>query len=369
MLSAIGEDDRAQAFWAKAENGRARAVRVRTIFARVMQALKRDQISKPDAARELDIVSAAWRGDLLEFKVLRELGSLQVAAGEYASGLRKWQSAVSRYPDAPGSADVAQEMSTTFQQLFSKDEAERLPALKTIALYNDFSHLIPRDGSRQDLLMTIVDRFLELDLLAQADRILVEQIKISQSPQDRARLGLKLAEIRALDARPAAAITALDLTAGLRLPDDLISARRLRRAEALFSLDRVDEALAVLGGDQSIDAERLRARFHRWRHEWASAGQSFHRVLDLEGAANALTITDKTAETVVDLAAVLTLAHDDKGVAKVRKPYKAKLPDTAETRVFPLISGEKPSPVADVDAIEDFVEDAMQVRRIMSEAR
>ncbi|MCP5363945.1 MAG: hypothetical protein H6905_01695 [Hyphomicrobiales bacterium] len=368
VLTAIGEDDRALTFWAKAENGRARAVHVRTIYARVMQALKRDQISKTDAAHELDILSAAWRGDLLEFKVLRELGSLQVATGKYALGLRTWHSAVSRYPNAQGSAEVAKEMATTFRQLFSKDEAERLPALKTIALYNDFSHLIPRDGSGQDLLMTIVDRFLELDLLAEADKILVEQIKISQSPQDRARLGLKLADIRALDARPAAAISALDLTAGAHMSDDLISARRLRRAEALFSLDRDDEALTVLGDDQSIEAERLRARIHRWRHEWASAGKSFHRVLDLEGAANAPVITSKTAETVVDLAAVLTLAHDDKGVAKVRKPYKAKLPDTAETRVFPLISGEKPSPVADVDAIEDFVEDAMQVRRIMSAA-
>ncbi len=129
------------------------------------------------------------------------------------------------------------------------------------------------------MIQTLAERLVDIDLLNRAAELLQHQVKFRLKGVDRAVVGAKLALIQLLDStNPTGAIEALRMTAYPRLPEELDDDRRRIQARAFFETGRPDEAIELLAGDVSRNADLLRADIN-WRTEnWAEAAKSLQRM-------------------------------------------------------------------------------------------
>ena len=132
---------------------------------------------------------------------------------------------------------------------------------------------------------------------------------------------------------------ALRISAASNLPDDLTHQRGRLAAEALSALGKQQQALAMLGKDDSLDADLIRANIHWSSEDWASASQALSRVVHKAGAETGRPLSDRQSRFVLNLAVALTLAGDEDGVARVRKDHVDGMAASPLRDAFHLITG------------------------------
>jgi hypothetical protein len=366
LLAGQDKPEPALASLGEAENSASHLVRTRAAYARIELALRLGRLTPAQAVVELETLRYAWRGDRFEGQVLRRLGHLQIEAGKPADGLRDLLTAARRFADQAEAAEIQGEAMAAFERLFLGDQADRLSPLTAVALSDEFRELAPTSRRSRELALRLSDRLIEADLLPQAARVLDDQLAASSDGPERARIGLKLAEVLCSDEQPQAALDALHRSAAKPLAADLAAARRKREAFALAQLRRNKDALAAVAGDQGPAAERLRATIHGSEADWGQAGASLSRLLDAAATDVPAAEATKRSRTLLDAAAALTLAGDRKGLATLAEGHGAAATDDATAPAFRLLTGRPDRPAPTVDAVRAFVDEALSVRPLLS---
>lgn len=340
--------------------------RAQSELARTLLQLRQERISAAEAAATLDGLRHAWRGDALEFQILRELGRLQLETGDYPAGLRTLKLAVSEHPQLPGAADAMRQMAATFQRLFLGDAADRLPPVTALALWEEFEELTPPGEQGREMIRRLAERLVAVDLLERAASLL-ESLLPSAAAAKRGALGMRLAEIRIDDGKPEAALDALRQTASPGLAPELRRTRALAQGRALLALGRTDEVLAAVEQDRGIDAELLRARVFRGRGDWRGAAAALRRIIEA-ARSETVPLDERRARDVLDLAVALTLAGDDAQLAQLGADYRGAMAATPLKDAFQLLAGTVPPPGADAAALAELVERAAAFRRSLDPA-
>ena len=341
--------------------GRARAELERTLLLR-----KQDRLSPEQAIAALEALRFAWRGDQIEYRLLRELGRLYLQVGDYPTGLRTLKVAASDFPGIPGAAETTGEMSRAFEQLFLEGRADQLPPLTALALYEEFKELTPVGDKGSEMLRRLADRLVRADLLDQSASLL-DGLLPHVAPSEKARLGAQLSEIRLRDGKPEAALADLQRTTAPGLPAELQQRRTLAQARALMALGRGDAALAALGRDSSVDAELLRAKVHRDRGDWEQTAASLRRVIERAREGATTPLGEQQARDVLDLAVALTLGGSDSQLAELEREYGTAMAATPLKDAFRLLAGGTARASADAAALADLVERAMAFRRSLAQ--
>lgn len=336
--------------------GRAQGELARTLLQR-----RQDRISAAEAAAALDGLRHAWRGDALEFQILRELGRLQLETGDYPAGLRTLKLAVSEHPELPGAAEATRQMAAVFEHLYLGGAADQLPPVAALALWEEFEELTPPGDKGREMIRRLAERLVAVDLLDRAASLL-ESLLANASAAERGALGLRLAEIRTADGKPEAALDALRQTAAPGLAAELRRTRALAQGRALLALGRPDEALAAVEQDGGIDAELLRARVFRSRGDWPRAAAALRRIIET-ARVEAAPLDERRARDVLDLAVALTLAGDNAQLAQLDADYRGGMAATPLKDAFQLLAGTVPPPGADAAALAELVERAAAFRR------
>jgi hypothetical protein len=338
--------------------GRARAELARTLLLR-----QQDRLSPVEAIAVLEGLRFAWRGDEIEYRVLRELGQLYLQTGDYPAGLRTLKAAAADFPGAPG-AETTKEMVRAFESLFLEGEADRLPPLTALALYDEFRELTPAGDQGGEMVRRLAERLARADVLDRAASLL-EGLLPQVSQPEKARLGAQLADIRLRDGKPEAALADLRRTAGSSLPADLQRRRALSQARALAAVGRGDDALTAIAREEGADIELLRAELHRKRGDWERAAVALRRVVEgaREGTA---ALSEQQARHVLDLAIALTLAGGDSQLAELDREYGTAMAATPLKDAFRLLGGGAPSAGVDAAALSDWIEKATAFRRSLA---
>lgn len=323
--------------WQEVAAASDRPTRARALEARTVALLELGKLSRLEAIKQLDGLRFAWRGDQFEFELLHELGALLIAEGDYRRGLDTLRQAVVNFPDHPGLAEIKQQMSAAFAEVFLGKDAERLSPIKALALYDEFKELMPAGEPGDTIARGLAARLVAVDLLDRADALLEDQVNHRAPGIDKARLATQLALVRLLDRRPEPALAALDVAAGDDLPPALVRQRLQLRARALIDLGRNDQALVALAADPSRDADRLRADIYWKNQNWQDAARIFARLVDASGAGGRL--ADEQARLVVNWAAALTLADDQAGLAALRVKFSAAMASSQYAETFRVIAG------------------------------
>ena len=354
-----GDTEAALAAYDLAIAGEDRRARALATLARVDLALELEEITVGEAIEELDQLRFVWRGDDIELDVLSRLGDLHIEDGAYRAGLQTLKRAATNFSEHPRVAELTTRMQGTFESLFVSGGAKDLPALQAIALFNQFRELTPAGPEGDEMIRTLAERLVSVDLLDQAAALLTHQVDFRVDGEAKAEVGARLAVVRLLDRRPEAALEALDISLVDAVSDGVALERRLLEARARAELGEVDAALAVIAEDGSFEADQLRAEI-LWRaREWQRAAPVFTRLIGGAPAAQE-TLDQQRSRFVLNLAVALSLGGDRAALARLREDFGPAMQRTDFAYDFRVIAADDSDPadfnsaLARVAAVDDF---------------
>jgi hypothetical protein len=380
-LVLAGEPEQSRAILDKLADGDDRPTRARALLARTLADLDSGVLTRGQAIETLDGLRFAWRGDDFELTLLRRLGELKVKDGDYRGGLEALHQAMTNFPDHPEHSAVGQQLSAAFSALFVGSDAENVPPLKALALYDEYRDLTPAGDKGDEIIARLVDRLVGVDLLDRAAALLDKQVQFRLTGKDKVRVATRLALVQLLDRKPTAALATLDANAGdaargsdgtsngsRDIDPNLLRQRQQLRARALLELQRADEALAILGADNSVEADQLRADIY-WRGKnWSEAAKTFAR---LTGAARIREgqLDENVARTILNWGTALTLADDRPGIAKLAATYGAAMEASSFRDAFRVIAGGNAASSGDIRQLAGKVAQVSDLQGFMASYR
>lgn len=321
------------------------------------------------AIDRLEQLRFVWSGDKLQYDLLRSLGELQIENGDIRNGLSRLREAVAFFPTNPGNPAVQAKMTDVFADLYDPRSSRQLPAVTALSLFDQNRDLIPAGPRGDQLIQNLSDRLVELDLLDRAGELLQHQIRNRLKGEDKARVGAKLAFLRLLDKRPADALRALGESAEPELSRILQSDREHLRARALMEMDKEADALQVLVGDDSPDAEQLRSEIYARKQDWPMAAAALSK---LAGDPNQTPLPEERQRTVLNLAVAYALANDSAGLKRVAQSFGPAMEAGGNADAFKLVTsaptnagGRPRAPIDQADLTRRFQE-AQQFQSFMT---
>lgn len=352
VLYASGDIDTALDYWRRLSQGLDRWSRVRAERALIEHGLRAGQISRIDAIAGLESLRYTWRGDQVEFDLLRELGKLYLEENEYVDGLNALREAVTFFPENLYAEQVAEEMTDAFTRIFTEGESDKMTPIQALSLYDQFRELTPVGVRGDEIIQRLADRLVQVDLLDRASILLERQVKFRLQGGDKARVGARLALIRLLDRRPEEALAALDESVAPGIGAELALERKRLRARAEFELGDADGALRLLSRDQSHDADLLRADIFWRTQRWAQAAEVFQRLVGRSGQ-DGRRIDERAATLILNWAVSLSLSNNLEQLSRVRQIFTQQMDNTPFREAFRLITNKTEGDLDDFRTLAD----------------
>jgi tetratricopeptide (TPR) repeat protein len=366
VLELSGDFDGAVGKWEEVQEGPHRPSRAKAALARTELLLEQGLIDDFDAILELEKLRFAWRGDELEFVLLRRLGGLYIAVGDYRNGLRTMRQAATHFRDYKEAAEVTQQMIDSFTNLYLEGKADNLAPITAIALYDEFKELTPPGEKGAEMIRRLADRLVDVDLLDRAAVLLQDQVEFRLNGAEKARVGAQLALIHVLAHEFEDSIRVLDETAVEGLPDELVEQRRHLRSRSLMGQERTEEALALLKEDKSIDADLLRMEMYWNDHDWVQVSLTLNRLLRVYEAKPKQPLDELQAQTVLNMGVAMTLSGNARGIDRLRRDYGAAMDESRFRDAFRLIASPDTMGLISYPSIAGKVADAENFQTFMS---
>ena len=191
ILYAAGDTETALNIWQQLSEGEERRSRVLSERALVEHRLIAGEISRMDAITALEGLRYTWRGDQVEFDLLRELGRLYLEEEEYADGLNALREAVTFFPNNLFAEQVAEEMTDAFSRIFTKGGSDKMTSIEALSLYDQFRELTPVGARGDEIIQRLADRLVQVDLLDRASILLnAKKFRLQGGKKARVERGL-----------------------------------------------------------------------------------------------------------------------------------------------------------------------------------
>lgn len=359
--------DQAVTKYHEAEDGESRPDRAYAARARIELQLKRNQITAADAIRQLSKLRFAWRGEDFEYTLLKRLGELMLADGQYGEGLRMLRTIVSNYGDNPEIAQVQTMMTDAFEKLYLGGAADKMSPIAAIGLYDEFQELTPSGAKGDEMIRKLADRLAAVDLLDRASDLLRHQVQFRLQGPEKARIGARLAFLELSDKKPAQALESLDMSEAPDQPNDLFDQRRYMRVRALAEQGRAAEALALIINDQSDAAKQLRAGIYWDMKKWPEAATALEATIEKPEGNSPL--PPGVPRRLIDLATAMILARDERGLQRLRRSYGPRMATTEFKEAFDLLTAETERGIIDYRRVADKIKQVENFQTFMSQWR
>ena len=338
LLEIGGDEDAALLKWEEVLETDNRPTRYKATMARMDMLLKTDGMDPEEAIEELEQLRFVWRGDEDEFILLRRLGALYLDTRKYRRGLQALRQAATYYRDNKSAPDVTQKMSDTFKLLYLKGDADHIPPITAIALYDEFKELTPAGSLGDEMIRNLADRLVRVDLLSKAADLLEDQLQFRLKGIEKSQVGLNLALIYALAQEYDKVIETLDTTNAPNLPEELVGGRLHLRAQALMNIGQRSSALLLLKTDKSLNADLIRAEMYWLMKDWKSAALSLHNVVRQSGLKPGQDLSETDAAKILNLATAYTLSGNERAIQRIRTDYSEPMAKTSVKEAFELVA-------------------------------
>ncbi len=339
LYSKSGKMDRAEKLWREVARGKDRLYKIRAELALVDLGVATKSLSSKQAVDRLEGLRFAWRGDDLEFDILRRLGGFYVGAKEFRTGLLMLGQALRLYPSSPQAAALKAEMSRLFKDIILTPLGDGLSPLEALGLYTDFKNLIPEGEEGNKVRRKLAESLVDIDLLDQAGKLFEDIAKNSSKPEEKAQIITRLAAVKLLDRDAIGALAALDQSQAeaAALSPAAQEERQLLRARALSEMGKYDEALAALPSQESQSAKLLKADIALRGKHWSSAADT---LLELVGAPplEGKPVSEDRAGWLVNAALAVAQSGDAARLDKLATDYGRAMAQTSKADLFFLIA-------------------------------
>ncbi len=360
-----GEFDAAAAAWQRAVDSRDRLYHRLAAVALVDQDHERGTVTPAERVERMEALRYSWRGDDLEFEVLRRLGDAYWDNGNHRGAIETWQEAIAHFPEAASRQGLMNVVRDRLVTLFTGAELDQLSPIAALTLFQDNQGHIPVGPDRDRMVEHLAERLARADLFGSAGDLLQTLVEHRLTGGERVRVGARLAALRLLDGQPQAALTALDAS---RQEGDAAEPpeRRLLRARTLAELGQPAAALDLLQYDQSrlADAARLDIA---WRtQDWSLAAAMLGNLAG-DPPAEGHPIEAGQRRLVLNRGIALALAGDHDGLAQLATRFGPAMASSPDAQVFALLTrpnatldagvglSQVRQQVAEVDVFRDFL--------------
>ncbi|WGD55605.1 tetratricopeptide repeat protein [Bradyrhizobium sp. CB1650] len=330
---------------------------------------KRDEITKEDALRELEVLSMTWRGDAIEVKTLQMLAQMYAEIGRYRDALAAARTATKLQPNAEASRQAQDLASELFTQIFLGPKGDELPPIEALGMFYEFRELTPIGRRGDELIRRLADRLASIDLLDQAAELLQYQVDHRLEGAARAQVAARLAMVYLANRKPDMAISALRASRISDLSGELRQQRLLLEARAQSDVGRHDLALDIVSNVTGREVIRLRSDIFWAARRWRESAEQIElyygdRFRDFKPL-NAVEKSD-----VIRAAVGYALADDSIGLARFREKYAPLMSESADRVAFDIASkpaaassaefAEIAKLAASVDTLDGFLREMKQ---------
>ncbi len=367
-LAAGGNTERALALWKKLAKGGEGQARVRAAVSRYETLFALGKLDTDEAIADLDRLRFVWRGGVAEFGVNDLLGRIYLKTGKIGLGLKTLARARKLNSDLARTRKVRARMQRAYVAFFVKGKGAKLPPIRALGLFHDYSALIPSGPTGDTVITKLVDRLVAVDLLEQAAQLLKQQVDRRLNGVNRARVGARLALLRLLDKNPKAALSALDVSAAKDTPDDLDKQRLRLRARALGGLGQTDNAISILEADTSREADLLRADLYWRARKWQEAAGVYTR-LAAAIPKRKKKITDNQSRILIAWSVTLLLSGDPEALKTLRFEYGKAMENSAYRAAYRTITTEISENLPEYSKIVAKVAEVDQFQAFMADYR
>ncbi|PCJ57578.1 MAG: hypothetical protein COA65_09315 [Rhodospirillaceae bacterium] len=357
------DPDGAIVLWDRVAAGEGRESSARATFARILLQRKQGEIDLGEAIEQLEKLRFAWRGGEFEFNLLHQLGKLYLDEKKYVRGLTALKQLITYFDGEERKQKIVQEMTNVFKTLYLEGEADKMPLVKALALYNSFRELTPVGKNGDRMIEKLTDRLVDADLLDRAAKLLDYQVEYRLSGKDKARVATRLALVQLLNHNPEHALKALRETATQPVSEDLARQRLHLTVRALAEVGKTKQALKLLSEDASYKADLLRIDIYQRTQDWSKAAEIFPRLLGDPAPDAELEARD--LKFILSWAVALSLGDDMEGLKRLHARFDKRMEASSYASMFRVISPDAEhtgedflglaSKIADVDNFQAFM--------------
>jgi tetratricopeptide (TPR) repeat protein len=288
---------------------------------------KRGEITASDALKELETLSAVWRGDSTEVKTLQMLSVIYTENGRYSDSLMAARTATRLEPNSDLSRQAQDNASALFSQIFMTAKGDDLPPIDALGMFFEFRELTPIGRRGDEMIRRLADRLVAVDLLDQAAELLQYQVDKRLEGSARAQVAGRLAMVYLANHKPDLALTALHATRIADLSGELRQQRLLLEGRADSDIGRHDLALDIVSNLSGREAIRLRSDINWAARRWRESSEQIELYYG-ERWRDFKPLNPVEKSDVIRAVVGYALADDTIGLARFREKYA------------PLMSGE-----------------------------
>ncbi len=370
-----GQIDETIKYWKPLIDGKDDLYRAKAGLALMRLKVDEEKIEPKEAINTLERLRYAWRGDALEARIGFWLGRTYFEAQEYLKGLNLMREAATVAAGTSLGNNITNEMTDLLTDLYLGDSLEQVSPLDAVALYEQFTEILPSDKTGDKIVERLADRLTQADLLGRASRLLSYQLNHRLDGIEAYNVAVKLSAIYLLDSNPAAALETLDIAQSQfdALPENIKTADKVQdmtllRARALSRNGRPDQGIKMLEDlNDNRTTNRLRADIAWTAGYWDDAAAALGDVITDQNISLTRPLSDENTMLILQRAISLNLASDRIGLANMREKYSDVMAQTDQARIFEVITRPRRNAaladrdtlmgiVSEVDLFSDFLE-------------
>lgn len=317
--------------------------------------LKLNMFPLDKAISEFERLRYAWGEKSFKLSLLDGLADMYIKKKDYNNALRTLVE-LKNLSEPAQQAAVEQRMIKLFENIYINNEADNMPALKSLALYTDYEWLAPKSKHFNTIVQKLSDRLVAVDLLDRAENLLTIQLKnVPMTAVDRAKTGTRLALVYLFNNKSEEALIMLDDTKTSDMPQTLALQRKIIRAKALTNLGREQEALALLKDDYSKNAILLKSEIYWNAGLWGPASDNLKFLIERPVAGKAL--SEEQINYILDWAAALKKSGKETVIVRLRNKFMPYFRNTKYYSVFNILTGQLEDDKIDINSINRIVND------------
>ncbi len=300
-------------------------------------AFKLDMIDINELARRLERHRYAWRGDDIEYNTMLDLVNIYMENEKYPEALRKMREIIKAFPKHKKTAEIKNLAIKTFEDLYFNDKSSKIDPVTAIALFNEFTDLIPNNNTGNEMIKKLADRMVSVDLLNNAAKLLQNQM---DNPllmgKQRSEIGTRLALIYLLENQSENAISALDESIFFPISGTLDDHRTIIRAKALANMGQVDEAIKLLEIDNSPNSQKLKIDIYWAKKDWEKVSDAIKPLIKKPMIGKP--ISNEQAQLLIAWATAMRLGGNETGLNRLRENFITYMKDTSFYEPFNIIT-------------------------------
>ena len=286
-------------------------------------------INTDDAITELEEIKFISRIDSkFEIELLYKMGALYKKKEDFYNTFSKWQEMIKYYPTSKYVFMVNKEMGKLFEYLFVGEGIEKIDNIESIRLYYEFEELIPIGRLGIEIVMEVVDRLLEINLLEKAIDLVKHMVEFRLTGKEKLIYVLKLASLYMEDSKIDEAQELLDNYDFINLQD--VFYREYIYLNAKISIQKKEYQLAIdyLDGIFSERAQDVKEEVYWISKDWLPLMQMLERDLKYRNNPGGK-LTAKEVNKVLKLVIAYSNTDKDKELKNLKEAFFDIMPENS----------------------------------------